>query len=152
MACLNLSAIFRLLHTLLPHLPFHWAGGGEAHRTEWQIQMRTRPHPPICISPARRRVRGGLTRGDTSRQLHVRHTHPSLLHSFFLSPNFDFGSFLFPLTPPSLYLTCLFRSRVLVTCTTTFPHRVPRLLSQLLCHGSACQTTSFCGLSQVLHL
>lgn len=148
MACLNLSAIFRLLYSLLPHLLFHWAAGGTS---DW-VTNSDEDSQPICISGTWQRVRGGSTRGDTSRQLRVRHTHPSLLHSFFSIPDLWLW-FIFILSHTSLSLSNL--SLALVRARhvhNTFSHCVPWLFSQLLCRCTTCQTTSFCGLSQVPHL
>lgn len=79
----------------------------------WHIRLsdkfRCNTPTPICISrPGQREP----THGDMSRQLHVRHTHPSLCHSFFLSWPLTLVHFLFTL--PSLYptrLLCLSHAR-----------------------------------------
>lgn len=91
------------------------------------------PLSPNCISLAWQRVRRESTRSDTSRQLHVRHTHPSLFPSFSYPWPLALADFLFSLTLPSLYRTCLLC--MLVTCTALFPPLCATtvLSSRLLC-------------------
>lgn len=152
MACLEFTHI--LSASLSLSLSAVSLGGWWPIRLSDKFRWGPPPTPPsICISMGN--MAEGERRPDPRwhEQTASCQTHSPLSSSpvFFPPLTFDFGSFLFSLTLPSLYLTCLSRS-----CAhhvhDTFPNCAPGLLSQPLCCCTTCQTTSFCGLSQVPRL